>query len=71
MSKKPILTVDENDTCTKNYICTNEQLQILKSLEEVTTRKPPDQDSFRVHHKWSGHPNRATHLFLQRIVKKK
>ena len=48
MSGKPILTVDKNYICSKNVIYTNEQLQILKYLEEVTTGKLLDQDSFQV-----------------------
>ena len=46
MSGKPLLTVDKNFICSKNDICTNEQLEILKSLEEVSTGKPPDQIFF-------------------------
>ena len=42
LSGKPILNV------TKNDICTNEQLDILKSLKEVTIGKPPYQVSFLV-----------------------
>ena len=46
--RKAILTVDKNYICSKNDINTNEQLEIVKPLEEVTTGKPPDQDSFLV-----------------------
>ena len=42
MSGKPILTVEKNYICTKNIICTKKKFEFLKSLEEVTTGKPPD-----------------------------
>ena len=42
LSGKPTLTV------AKNEICPYKQLEVLQSLEELITRKPPDQDSFQV-----------------------
>ena len=70
VSGKPILTVDKNYICSKNGMCTNEQLQILKPLEEITTGKPPDQNFFfEFHLVWSGQLNRATHqIFIDWFI---
>ena len=62
MSGKPILTVDKNYICSKNGIYTNEQLQILKSLEKSPQENHSTRILFKFHHKWSRHTNRATHL---------
>ena len=43
-------------------------LKILRPLEEVTTGKPPDQDSFQVSPQVVRIPNRATYQILQNCL---
>ena len=39
MSGKPILTVYKNDICSKNDICINEQLEVVKETPDWRDRK--------------------------------